>query len=185
MEKQISDQITEEADRKRAQELFNVLDATQEEFTETVAAVLDFTGYLLEHNLENSEEDSQTFTDETYEKLGTLLNQSKQTAAAKRLLIRGSLEDRFAEAFMSLSPSLTPSPDEAKKEAEAFMEKYFPEGSSVAKADQKKEAEAFFMMVFSSDDASFEEGLRMHPLFGDAAAEELIQKGILLSIPAV
>ena len=170
MIEQYSDELMldEEFDRMYAA-LRPLFDMTFEEYTHNAEGLLDFAAWVLDKyndimklqnlgNLENMSEMEAIslitgLVDEGFERMGSLLNHSKQAVGLKRFILQMLAEERLFDTVPS------------RISATAFIDKYYGDGF-VDEKDRKIEAAAFIAFLDAKRPLDVAAAFARHPLFG-------------------
>lgn len=118
------------------QQMYELLNMSRQEFKSNGMELLGFVDYALSNGFMefNRHSNYEALEPAFYEKLGQLINHSKQAIALKKLLMKESAakllgDDQLASDFIDRYVSDEPTMEELQKqEGEAFMQMYFGHG---------------------------------------------------------
>jgi hypothetical protein len=148
------------------QQMYELLNMSRQEFKSNGMELLGFVDYALSNNFMTfyKHSDYETLSPEFYEKLGGLVNHSKQAIAFKKTLMKEAAAELFGDA----------------QQADAFIEQYITD-EPIAKELQKQEGEAFMRIMFETyGKIDRVEAFARHPNIGYAGAKDLLTETVLV-----
>lgn len=150
------------------QQMYTLMNMSQEQFQDNGTAILEFMEYALNNNFVEfyRTDDYSLLPADFYQRVGELINHSDKAVALKKLMMAESASLLFLD-YDTMNGEL------AMAKAYSFVERYVPSRPTEA-ALQAQEGEMFLRMYCSGRDGDILAAFALHPNIGYAGAKELL-----------